>query len=90
MFIKRDLTKVISWRCKANASFGYYRTKTIWQKHFSQANFQKIITGLFYVNTKQENFLTLLNVVDEPLATLPESKVRPPKEVLDEVMQGLM
>jgi 2-oxoglutarate ferredoxin oxidoreductase subunit beta len=50
----------------------------------------EIITGLFYVNTKQENFLTLLNVVDEPLATLPESKVRPPKEVLDEVMQSLM
>jgi 2-oxoglutarate ferredoxin oxidoreductase subunit beta len=50
----------------------------------------EIITGLFYVNTKQENFLTLLNVVDEALATLPESKVRPPKEVLDEVMQSLM
>jgi len=50
----------------------------------------EIITGLFYVNTKQENFLTLLNVVDEPLATLPESKVRPPKEVLDEVMEGHM
>jgi 2-oxoglutarate ferredoxin oxidoreductase subunit beta len=42
------------------------------------------------VNTKPENFLTLLNVVDEPLATLPESKVRPPKEVLDQVMQALM
>jgi len=50
----------------------------------------EIITGLFYVNTKPENFLTLLNVVDEPLATLPESKVRPPKEVLDQVMQALM
>jgi 2-oxoglutarate ferredoxin oxidoreductase subunit beta len=50
----------------------------------------EIITGLFYVNTKQENFLTLLNVVDEPLATLPESKVRPPKEVLEQVMQSLM
>jgi 2-oxoglutarate ferredoxin oxidoreductase subunit beta len=50
----------------------------------------EIITGLFYVNTRQENFLTLLNVVDEPLATLSESKVRPPKEVLDEVMQSLM
>jgi 2-oxoglutarate ferredoxin oxidoreductase subunit beta len=50
----------------------------------------EIITGLFYVNTKQENFLTLLNVVDEPLATLPEAKVRPPKEVLDQVMQSLM
>jgi 2-oxoglutarate ferredoxin oxidoreductase subunit beta len=50
----------------------------------------EIITGLFYVNTKQPNFLTLLNVVDEPLATLPESKVRPSKEVLDQVMQSLM
>jgi len=50
----------------------------------------EIITGLFYVNTRQENFLTLLNVVDEPLATLPDSKVRPPKEVLDEVMRSLM
>jgi len=50
----------------------------------------EVITGLFYVNTKQENFLTLLNVVDEPLATLPESKVRPSKEVLDEVMHELM
>jgi 2-oxoglutarate ferredoxin oxidoreductase subunit beta len=50
----------------------------------------EIITGLFYVNTKQENFLTLLNVVDEPLATLPESRVRPPKEILEQVMQALM
>ena len=50
----------------------------------------EVITGLFYVNTKQENFLTLLNVVDEPLATLPESKVRPSKEALDEVMHELM
>src|SRR5271157_6086818 len=50
----------------------------------------EIITGLFYVNTKPENFLTLLNVVDDPLATLPESKVRPPKEVLDQIMQALM
>ena len=50
----------------------------------------EIITGLFYVNTTQENFLTMLNVVDEPLATLPEWKVRPPKEVLEQVMQSLM
>jgi 2-oxoglutarate ferredoxin oxidoreductase subunit beta len=50
----------------------------------------EIVTGLFYVDTKRESFLDLLNLVDEPLATLPESKVRPPKEVLDEVMQSLM
>jgi 2-oxoglutarate ferredoxin oxidoreductase subunit beta len=31
----------------------------------------------------------MMNVVDEPLATLPESRTRPPKEVLDEVMEEL-
>jgi 2-oxoglutarate ferredoxin oxidoreductase subunit beta len=50
----------------------------------------EIVTGLFYVDTQRPSFIDLLNVVDEPLATLPESKVRPPKEVLDEVMQSLM
>jgi 2-oxoglutarate ferredoxin oxidoreductase subunit beta len=50
----------------------------------------EVVTGLFYVDTQKRNFLDLLNVVEEPLATLPESKVRPPKEVLDEVMQSLM
>jgi 2-oxoglutarate/2-oxoacid ferredoxin oxidoreductase subunit beta len=50
----------------------------------------EVITGLFYVNTGQPNFLDLLNIVDEPLATLPEAKVRPPKIVLDEVMESLM
>jgi 2-oxoglutarate ferredoxin oxidoreductase subunit beta len=50
----------------------------------------EIVTGLFYVDPKRPNFIDLLNVMDEPLATLPESKVRPPKEVLDQVMQSLM
>jgi 2-oxoglutarate ferredoxin oxidoreductase subunit beta len=50
----------------------------------------EIVTGLFYVDTKRENFLDLLNMMDEPLATLPESRVRPPKKVLDEGMQSLM
>jgi 2-oxoglutarate ferredoxin oxidoreductase subunit beta len=49
----------------------------------------EIVTGLFYVDTKREDFLDLLNVVDEPLATLPESRIRPPKQVLDEIMEEL-
>jgi 2-oxoglutarate ferredoxin oxidoreductase subunit beta len=48
------------------------------------------VTGLFYVDTQRPSFIDLLNVVEEPLATLPESTVRPPKEVLDQVMQSLM
>jgi 2-oxoglutarate ferredoxin oxidoreductase subunit beta len=50
----------------------------------------EIVTGLFYVEPQKPNFIDLLNVMEEPLATLPEAKVRPPKEVLDEVMQSLM
>ncbi|HET7842392.1 MAG TPA: 2-oxoacid:ferredoxin oxidoreductase subunit beta [Terriglobia bacterium] len=49
----------------------------------------EVVTGLFYVDTKQTDFLEDLNFVDEPLATLPESRVRPPKQVLDEVMESL-
>ena len=49
----------------------------------------EVLTGLFYVNTERPSFIDLLNVVDEPLATLPESRVRPPKSVLDEVMESL-
>jgi 2-oxoglutarate/2-oxoacid ferredoxin oxidoreductase subunit beta len=49
----------------------------------------EIVTGLFYVNTTQPSFIDLLNVVDEPLATLPESRVRPPQSALDEVMESL-
>ena len=30
------------------------------------------------------------NMVDEPLALLQEDKLRPPKEVLDQIMKGLM
>jgi 2-oxoglutarate ferredoxin oxidoreductase subunit beta len=49
----------------------------------------EVVTGLFFVDTERENFLDQLNVVDEPLATLPESRVRPPREVLDELMEEL-
>ncbi len=46
-------------------------------------------TGLIYVDPMADDFLTSLNLVDEPLATLPERRVRPPRAVLDEVMDDL-
>ncbi len=46
-------------------------------------------TGVIYVQPDQDDFLTLLNLVDEPLAKLPENVVRPPKAVLDAIMDGL-
>ena len=49
----------------------------------------EVLTGVFYVDTKKPNFMEMLTMEDAPLATLPESKVRPPKEVLDQVMEEL-
>ncbi|HXJ41199.1 MAG TPA: 2-oxoacid:ferredoxin oxidoreductase subunit beta [Bryobacteraceae bacterium] len=49
----------------------------------------EVLTGVFYVDTKKPNFMEMLNMEGAPLATLPESKVRPPKEVLDQVMEEL-
>jgi 2-oxoglutarate/2-oxoacid ferredoxin oxidoreductase subunit beta len=49
----------------------------------------EVLTGVLYVNTKSPTFIDLLNMTDEPLATLPESRVRPSKEVLEECMEAL-
>ncbi|MBO9541248.1 2-oxoacid:ferredoxin oxidoreductase subunit beta [bacterium] len=49
----------------------------------------EFLTGLIYVNEQQPDFISSLNLVDEPLATLPSSKVRPGKAVLDQVMESL-
>ena len=46
-------------------------------------------TGLIYVEPKKPDFLDVLNIVDEPLATLPQERVRPPKQVLQEIMDDL-
>ena len=49
----------------------------------------EILTGVFYINTTQPTFIDLLNVVEEPLATLPESITRPPKSALESLMASL-
>jgi 2-oxoglutarate ferredoxin oxidoreductase subunit beta len=49
----------------------------------------EVLTGVFYVDTQKKNFVELLNLVDEPLASLPQETVRPPKAVLDKIMTGL-
>jgi 2-oxoglutarate ferredoxin oxidoreductase subunit beta len=49
----------------------------------------EMLTGVLYVNTKLPTFLDMLNITDEPLATLPASVVRPGAEVLEQVMEEL-
>lgn len=49
----------------------------------------EVLTGVLYVNTQKPNFMQLLNMTEDRLATLPESKVRPSRAVLDQVMEEL-
>ena len=49
----------------------------------------EVLTGVFYINPTAPTFIDLLNMTDEPLATLPESVVRPGKEALEQVMEEL-
>jgi 2-oxoglutarate ferredoxin oxidoreductase subunit beta len=48
----------------------------------------EVLTGVFYVDTQKPDFSTLLNTVDEPLATLPESRTRPSRAVLAAIMEA--
>ena len=49
----------------------------------------EVLTGVLYVNTAKPTFLELMNMTDETLATLPESRIRPPQAVLEQVMEEL-
>jgi 2-oxoglutarate ferredoxin oxidoreductase subunit beta len=49
----------------------------------------EVLTGVLYVNENKLDLLGLLNLCDLPLATLPQDTVRPPKVVLEEVMEEL-
>jgi len=49
----------------------------------------EVLTGVFYVNPDKPTFLDMLNMTDDPLATLPQTRVRPPKEALEAAMAEL-
>ena len=52
-------------------------------------NNHEVLTGIFYVNPQEKDFVTRMNLVDEPLALLTEEQVRPGRHVLDEIMEEL-
>ena len=49
----------------------------------------EVLTGVFYVNPTAPTFMEMLNVIDEPLGTLSEERVRPSRQVLEECMEEL-
>ena len=46
-------------------------------------------TGVIFIAPDQENFIDAMNMVERPLAFLDDAATRPPKAVLDELMDGL-
>lgn len=51
---------------------------------------QLFLTGLIYYEEPRPILTDMLRVVDTPLATLPDEKLRPTKDALDNLMQGYM
>jgi len=49
----------------------------------------EVLTGVFYINAKAPTFIDMLNVTDQPLATLPQSVTRPSREALEQCMEEL-
>jgi 2-oxoglutarate ferredoxin oxidoreductase subunit beta len=64
------------------------RIKSITRLHEAHSK-GDVLTGVLYVNTQAPSFVDMLNLTDDPLATLPESVVRPGREVLNQVMEEL-
>jgi 2-oxoglutarate ferredoxin oxidoreductase subunit beta len=49
----------------------------------------EVLTGVLYLDTTKPTFIDLLNMAGAPVATLPQSKVRPSRAALDEAMEEL-
>ena len=66
------------------------REKIVAVSRLMEAHAQgEVLTGVLYVDTSAESFVDKLHLPDRPLATLPQEAVRPPRAVLDEVMESL-
>jgi 2-oxoglutarate ferredoxin oxidoreductase subunit beta len=46
----------------------------------------EVLTGVLFVDAGAPSFIETLSVVDEPLATLPEARIRPPRAALEEIL----
>ncbi len=49
----------------------------------------EFLTGLLYVEPTKKDFLELSGLSRDPIVTMPETKLRPPKKALDEIMESL-
>lgn len=50
---------------------------------------REILTGIFFIEPEATDFIQLMNLVDEPLASLRQERLRPSPEALEEIMEEL-
>lgn len=48
---------------------------------------REVLTGVLYVDPGRQNLIEILGMAPEPLATLPEARVRPPRAALEAVLE---
>jgi 2-oxoglutarate ferredoxin oxidoreductase subunit beta len=60
------------------------------QTIFKAAEDHQFLTGLLYIDENKPDFVSMMHVIDEPLASLQQDRLRPPKEALDKIMAELM
>lgn len=56
--------------------------------HEAQAR-GEVVTGMLYLESGKDTLIDMLNMVDEPLATLPQSRTQPGPEALSMIMEEL-
>jgi len=61
-----------------------------WSRLHAARGSGEFLTGIFHLATGRPAFDEALGLVDEPIASLPESRLRPSREALDKVMRSLM
>ncbi len=49
-----------------------------------------MLTGLVYLRPEKKSFISLLNLTDDPLYSLPIERLRPSREALNKIMRELM
>jgi len=75
---------------KLEAGFDTTDAGLAWQRLHASRTSGEFLTGIFHLNPGRPAFDEMLGLVDEPLASLPESRLRPSRAALDEVMRSLM
>jgi 2-oxoglutarate ferredoxin oxidoreductase subunit beta len=52
-------------------------------------NRDEVLTGILYVHPGGKDFVQLIDMIEDPLSTLPQDRVRPPQSALDAIMEEL-